>query len=249
VHSYSIFSTFVEDRDFVKNVTPGKRENSRINSTTNFDSFAMSTPKLLYFDLNGRAGLVRLVLAAAGVAYDDVRFDASAFAGPTATGNTTLKFADIKATTPYGQLPVLEVNGAHIAQSRAIERYLAKEHGLFGKDNLEAALIDATGEQVRDLAEAFSKAADAAAKSKFVSELGSKAASLAAQLAKGHGFLVGDKLSYADLAFQYAFELFKNADAAAFDAAVPAALKAHADKIANLPNVAKYLAARPVRPF
>jgi glutathione S-transferase len=42
-------------------------------------------------------------------------------------------FAQLKPTLPFGQLPVLEVNGIVIPQSVAITRYLAREHGLYGK--------------------------------------------------------------------------------------------------------------------
>jgi glutathione S-transferase len=66
-------------------------------------------------------------------------------------------FAEFKPTTPFGQLPVLEVNGKKLAQSRAVERYVAREYGLFGATVVEGALIDMTAEQVRDLQEAFSK--------------------------------------------------------------------------------------------
>jgi glutathione S-transferase len=210
----------------------------------------MSTPKLYYFDLNGRASVIRLLFAVAGAKYEDIRFDASAFAGASATGNTTVKFADYKATTPYGQAPILEVNGVKIAQSRAIERYVAKQNHLYGADDVQGALIDATQEQLRDLYEAFSKAGqDAAAKSEFVGKLGEKAASLAKQLEHSKGFLVGDKVSYADITFLVVFEAFKGADAKAFEAHVAPSLKAHLAKIETIPAVAKHLAERPVRPF
>ena len=43
---------------------------------------------------------------------------------------------------PFGQLPVLETNGVVISQSMAIARFVAKESGLGGKDNITAARAD-----------------------------------------------------------------------------------------------------------
>ncbi|KAH7702420.1 Nagst-1 protein, partial [Aphelenchoides avenae] len=53
--------------------------------------------------------------------------------------------------TPYGQLPVLEVDGKEIAQSYAICRYLARKHGLAGKDDLEAAQVDSLADFMKDI--------------------------------------------------------------------------------------------------
>ena len=45
------------------------------------------------------------------------------------------------AETPCGQLPVLCYNGTEIGQSMTIARFLAKEFGLAGKNNLEVARL------------------------------------------------------------------------------------------------------------
>lgn len=52
---------------------------------------------------------------------------------------------------PFGQVPVLEVDGKKIHQSSAICRYLAKLHGLAGKDDWENLEIDATVDTIHDL--------------------------------------------------------------------------------------------------
>jgi len=45
--------------------------------------------------------------------------------------------------TPFGQAPVLEIDGKQIHQSAAICRYLAKQFGLNGSNDWEALEIDA----------------------------------------------------------------------------------------------------------
>jgi hypothetical protein len=51
----------------------------------------------------------------------------------------------------FVQIPQLTYNGEDIPQSKAIERFLAKKFGFFGKNEVDAALIDAFSEQIRDI--------------------------------------------------------------------------------------------------
>uniref|UniRef100_A0A914CN23 glutathione transferase n=1 Tax=Acrobeloides nanus TaxID=290746 RepID=A0A914CN23_9BILA len=51
---------------------------------------------------------------------------------------------------PFGQLPVLEVDGKQLPQSFAINRYLARKFGLAGKDDFEQAQVDAFGDSIKD---------------------------------------------------------------------------------------------------
>ena len=48
----------------------------------------------------------------------------------------------MKPTTPFGQLPLLEVDGELISESVAIARYCAREFGLAGKTTFESAQAD-----------------------------------------------------------------------------------------------------------
>lgn len=52
---------------------------------------------------------------------------------------------------PFGALPVLEVDGKHLAQSNSIARYLARQHGLSGKDDWEQAQAEMYGDHIVDL--------------------------------------------------------------------------------------------------
>jgi len=99
--------------------------------------------KLIYFDARGRAEPIRWIFAYGGQDYEDVR----------------IKHADwpaYKATTPNGQVPVLEVDGKQLAESLAIARYAARKNGLVGKDDFESAQADALVDLVSDAARGLS---------------------------------------------------------------------------------------------
>ncbi|KIH47584.1 hypothetical protein ANCDUO_22355, partial [Ancylostoma duodenale] len=51
---------------------------------------------------------------------------------------------------PFGQLPVLEVDGKQLAQSLAICRYLARQFGFAGKTPFDEALVDSLADQYTD---------------------------------------------------------------------------------------------------
>ena len=53
--------------------------------------------------------------------------------------------------TPFGHVPILEVDGRVLAQSNTIARYLAKKHGLAGKDEWEQAQADMYADNIHDL--------------------------------------------------------------------------------------------------
>ena len=52
---------------------------------------------------------------------------------------------------PFGQMPVLEIDGEKIAQSSAICRYLAKLVGLGSDNEFESMQIDSVVESFNDL--------------------------------------------------------------------------------------------------
>ncbi|XP_072050148.1 glutathione S-transferase 1-like [Amphiura filiformis] len=71
--------------------------------------------KLIYFNARGRGETIRLLFEIAGVEYEDKRIDYDT------------EWADLKPNTPFGVLPILEVDGKQLTESRAIYSYLAKE--------------------------------------------------------------------------------------------------------------------------
>ena len=90
----------------------------------------MSQLKLTYFDVHGGRGEpVRLALAIGGIAFDDHRFS---FA----------EFPEVRKTTPFGQVPTLEVDGVTVTQCDAMLRYAGKLAGLYPNDAFQALLCD-----------------------------------------------------------------------------------------------------------
>jgi len=83
--------------------------------------------KFIYFNLEGGRGTAcRLALHIAGARYEDVRVDSD--------------WGEVKPTTPFGSLPVLEVAGkGRIGQSNAILTYLGRRFELHPADLFEAA--------------------------------------------------------------------------------------------------------------
>ena len=56
-----------------------------------------------------------------------------------------------------GKVPILYVDGVALPQSKAMERYVAKQVGLMGSTPMEEAQIDAICEHQRDIRDAFGK--------------------------------------------------------------------------------------------
>ena len=85
---------------------------------------------LVYFDFHGGRGEpARLALSIGGVPFEDRRV-------------TFAEWSAMKKETPYGSLPVLEVDGQRVAQSNGINRYVGKLAGLYPSDPLQAAFCD-----------------------------------------------------------------------------------------------------------
>ena len=61
----------------------------------------------------------------------------------------------LKPSLPFGQLPVLEVDGNTICQSMAIARYLASECGIAGSSGLVKAQVDEVVDVINDVQNAM----------------------------------------------------------------------------------------------
>lgn len=98
---------------------------------------ANSNLKVYHFDEKGRAEVIRLILTLAGKSFEDIRM-------------TREEWPDLKPTMPFGQVPVLEIDGQKFCQGVAIANYLAGEFGIYGETNLDRLSIDMIGQLVYD---------------------------------------------------------------------------------------------------
>lgn len=161
-----------------------------------------------------------------------------------------------------GKVPLLEVDGVKIGQSKAIERYLAKELGLAGSSPVEAAQVDQLGETVRDIKDAYQKVRgvqDEEAKKKgmekwFAEDLPNWVKLAEKSLPAGPGpFMVGGKVSAADLLF-YTLLLapggfFDNTEGAKASFQDSPKIKAALEAVDALPQLQEYLKNRKPSPF
>jgi len=213
------------------------------------------TYKLHYFNSRGRAEIARFLFVLAGKHYDDVRY-----ASPRA-GTSGLDFQTVKQSglLPFGQLPALELarpglKSTFLSQSHAIERYLAKELGLYGSNNLEAARIDEVCEGVLDIVVPYftahrnpNQSEKEAVLKTFWSETFPKFVAAFERFLKeneGNTFLVGKHATLGDVAVFGAIDMINNPDS------VNAVLKNHPTVQANVAATHKllegWLSKRPV---
>lgn len=158
--------------------------------------------KLTYFNIRARAEPIRIAFAYAGVEYEDIRITKDP---------AEKEWLPFKKTgkCPFGQIPILEVDGTTLAQARTILRYVAREVGLAPKDSLQLARAEMIIDKLNELENAKVCAIlepDQAKKEqlakKFHEEtliqgLGELEKLAAAN--KPNVWFVGDKMSHADI--------------------------------------------------
>ncbi|CAF2947693.1 unnamed protein product [Rotaria sp. Silwood2] len=219
----------------------------------------MSSPslKLYYFNLRARAEFIRLILAAAGRAWDDTRLD---FTHITLFLNCP-QWAEYKPKMLLGQVPVLEfADGTQLPQSFAIARYIGRETGLAGENDLESAKIDAVVDTQWDMNDLFlnrcifEKNEDKKAQEleKFLdNDLTvhiEKLMKLKKAYSSNSSYFVGNNLSWADL---YVYQSMDRVIRAAPQVKnkLDENFKEVFDAIENNPGIRKYLKERPDTPF
>ena len=203
----------------------------------------MPTYKLYYFNVKGRAENTRFVFAQAGVPYEDIRL----------TGE---QWAEFKPKTPYGAMPVLEVDGKMLAGSGPIVRYVAEQHGLAGSNAFENADIASIIDVVNDLAQKLIPV--------FYEKDETRKTELKKELEETHfprylgtlekratsnnsvdGWIYGPKVTYADFGVYRIIDIINHL-MCGYDLDKYPALKKLRESVEKLPAIAKWLKERPV---
>ncbi|XP_078046054.1 glutathione S-transferase-like [Augochlora pura] len=199
----------------------------------------MPTYKLTYFNFTGLAEPIRFLLHQSGIQFEDNRID------------HTKDWPKLKSQMPMGQVPVLEIDGKVLYQSKAISRLIAKQNNLYGADDFEAYEIDATVDTIDDLKQActtFYWEQDPAAKAKLKETAFQKLPiyldKLNEQVKKNGGYFVGGKLTWPDLLWTAHTELLSTTIGTELNKNHPE-LQKLVEKVRALPNIKSYLANRP----
>ena len=98
----------------------------------------MPTYKLYYFQAKGRAELIRWIFIQAGVPYEDIRY-------------TQEEWKEFKPKTPFGAMPVLDIDGKFYGGTGPIARYVAEQHGLAGSNPVENFELATINDVIEDL--------------------------------------------------------------------------------------------------
>ncbi|CAI5441896.1 unnamed protein product [Caenorhabditis angaria] len=204
--------------------------------------------KLTYFEARGYAEASRQVLHLAGVEFEDVRIPMG----------SSPQWDELKPKTPFGQIPVLSVDGFEIPQSMAILRYVSRKFGFAGKTPEEEAWVDAIVDQFKDYAIPFRqylialRNGDTDAE-KIKNEVSFPARDAYFKILTGilekskSGFLVGDSVTFADLVVaDNLVTLQKNGF---FTSDEYPKLVEHQSKIQNLPKLKEWIETRPDTQF
>ena len=203
----------------------------------------MPTYKLYYFPGRGKAELIRWIFVQAGVPYEDKRI-----AGE--------EWAAFKPKTPFGSMPVLDIDGKLFAGSGPIARYLAEELGLAGSNAIENCELASLNDVMDDLFEklvTFFLEKDEARKATLKKDLDDTQLPKYLGILNKHikdngspeGWIYGQKLTYIDLRVALLSDVVVTAGGAAN------ALDAYPDlaklkaTIEALPNIAKWIQERP----
>nr|QUF59411.1 glutathione S-transferase GSTS8-3 [Brachionus angularis] len=201
----------------------------------------MTSYKLIYFNIRGRAEICRILFALANQKYEDVRLSVE-------------EWPKLKETFPFHLVPVLEITDNNqtlqLAQSHSIVRYLANKFGYAGKTELEKCQADMIYEQVGDLLSGlgniFRKKNEEEKKNDMKNALTNTIPAglkmiqnLFEKNKTNSGFLVGSSLTYTDLALMIFYDWlleYKEPILSKFPL-----LKQHEQKIRNLPVIKEHL--------
>ncbi|KAK3608733.1 hypothetical protein CHS0354_000999 [Potamilus streckersoni] len=157
---------------------------------------------------------------------------------------------------PLQVMPVLEIDGKKFCQSAAISRMIARDYGLYGVDVTEALRIDeiyeAVGDAIREIAKPFYEK-DEEKKTEISKNLWEVVfpkflrffEMRLSENEEKSGFLVGNKLSIADLALFNVLDIAEGWHGSPLLGNNPT-LQALTERIKAVPEIAAWMEKRPV---
>lgn len=205
--------------------------------------------KLCYFNGKGLAETSRLLLAVAGVDYEDFRYPIEMKSGTKVEFDNDKK--EGKLAKSLNKLPYLEINGDIICQSKAIERFISKKYGMMGDSDIEEAKIDSICETIRDFKTDYQTVRKLTGEEKeaginkwFNETLPMKMEILDVLI--GNVYSVGNKISLADISiFSFITQFFDNKELAFNSMKEAGNIRSVVENVNNHESISKWLNDRP----
>nr|AEW46326.1 sigma glutathione S-transferase 2 [Ruditapes philippinarum] len=213
-----------------------------------------ATYKVTYFPGKGGGEILRLVLSAKGLKFEDVRLPREEW--------MKVKAADGPGCPPTKQLPSLTVNEngkeTVLAQSGACARFLAMKFGFFGSSPEEMVIVDEAYETAMDVQRELFKIVfqqDQGEKAKLTEEFKTVSLKRLEDYVKNRsdtygqdGYLVGKSTTLADLQLYNVID--QTIDRLGADVFAPyPELKKHMEKVKSDPKIAKWTKEMPPPQF
>ena len=214
--------------------------------------------KLSYFDVRGLAETSRFILAIAEQEYEDFRYPLEVID----MSKHEMKKEEFdkqsgKLLKSLNKVPVLDVDGVTIPQSKSIERFLARRFNMMGQTDVESAQIDAICESVRDFKDMYQKVRSLPSEERddgmnewFTKTLVERLTLLEHQIVGEAGFSVGNSLSLADVVlFTFITEFFDNKEASYNATLVAPKIRAIINSVGENEKVKHWITSRPKTDF
>ncbi|XP_019376136.1 PREDICTED: glutathione S-transferase 3-like isoform X2 [Gavialis gangeticus] len=194
-------------------------------------------PKLYYFNGRGKMESIRWLLAATGVEFEEELLE---------TREQYEKLLQDGALM-FQQVPMVEIDGMKLVQTRAILNYIAATHNLYGRDLKERALIDMYVEGTTDLMQLIIMFPFLSAEDKekqhalIVQKATNRYFPAYEKVLRDHGqdYLVGKQFSWADV---HLFEAILMVEEKKYDVLSEfPQLQMLKARISNMPRIKKFL--------
>ncbi|CAG9323559.1 unnamed protein product [Blepharisma stoltei] len=206
----------------------------------------MSQIRFHYLDLFGRGEVTRIILKYLGLEFEDIRYTREAWNETKTSG-----------IAEFYQVPLLQIDGHNLVQSRAIEKYLLRRAGLISSDpfaNYQSeSLVGYIDDTIQIVVKFMWIDKDLEGLGKWIQEqLPERLKIIEKRLNESNTHLAGDSISHADfVVFEFLYDGFLRPQKAAtarsiLEANAPRLLQ-FAETFKSHPHLAAYLATREER--